>query len=238
MLIGITFVAAAVQGALGFGFGMTSMALLSLSWPVREAVPVVQMLALALNIGLSWRYRDTSLPRSAGWMLLGGLIGVPLGVVFLVGAPPRALLLGLAAILLGYVALRLWSPTVSMRPPSWTGGFAGFFGGVLGAAFNAGGPPVVLYVSTRDDWSPVVVKRVLTSFFLVLGLFGVLSMIQAGVLGSQEAARGVGAVPFAIGGGWAGHALSRRMSEERFRSIVLVALAGLGLVFLSRGIGL
>jgi hypothetical protein len=232
----VAFGAAIVQGVLGFGFGMTAMACLSLIIPIREAVPLVALLGLSLNMGLSWRYRRTALPLEAWWMVGGGALGVPLGLAFLVSAPTQVLLLVLGLVLVGYAGLRVIRPTTTVRPPGWIGGFAGLFGGALGAAFNAGGPPVVLYVSARDDWSSIVVKRVLTAFFVLSSTLAVLSLTAAGLLGVQEIWRAAVGIPAAGLGGWAGHALSHRLSEAGFRRAVVGGIGILGAVFVYRGL--
>jgi uncharacterized membrane protein YfcA len=95
---------------------------------------------------------------------------------------------------------------------------------------------VVLYVSARDDWSSIVVKRVLTAFFVLSSTLAVLSLTAAGLLGVQEIWRAAVGIPAAVLGGWAGHALSHRLSEAGFRRAVVGGIGILGAVFVYRGL--
>ncbi|MFT4623045.1 MAG: putative membrane protein YfcA [Myxococcota bacterium] len=235
LVAGVAFVAGAIQGALGFGFGLTAMALLCIWWPVREAVPVVALLALALNIGLLWRYRDHVQARSAAPLAVGGLLGVPVGLAFLVGAPPKGLELGLGMALLSYVALRLVQPPSA--PPSWSAPLAGVIGGVLHGAFNTGGPPAVLYASARIDWSPIAMKSVLTVYFTTLGVCGVCLLVATGLLGQEQIALASVGVPAAVLGGWTGHWAGGSLPERLFRQLVVGGIGTLGLVFTARALG-
>ena len=232
----VAFVAAAIQGTLGFGFGMVSMSLLSLAWSVREAAPVVALAGLALNLGLVWRYRKVPSLAEARPLLGGSLIGVPLGLAFLVGAPARALQAVLGSVLVGYVLLRLsrWAPAAA--PPRWVAVIAGLCGGVLGAAFNSGGPPVVLYASARTDWPPVVFRAVLSAYFVLQGGLVVVLMAAGGILGTEQVIQASLAVPAAVFGGWLGTAIAERVAPERFRRMIVAGLAILGAAFLLRAV--
>lgn len=232
---GVVFSASFAQGVVGFGFGMISMALLPLVFDVSFAVVVVSGLGLLVNGSML-----VSLRRDVSWhavapLLAGGIFGIPLGVGFLRAAPADLVLLALGTVVLGYVGWSIWG-----RPPreglarGW-GLVAGFTGGILGGAFNTGGPPAVMYVSGQP-WSVGTTKATLQVFFVLtsvvqLSLFGASGMLSVASVGLDLVC-----APAVFLGVWLGVRVGRRIDKDRFRVILLGALFVLGVVFVVRAV--
>ena len=144
-----------VQGTVGFGFGLVAMSTLPLWMDIKEAVPVVALLCLVVNATLTWRLRAHLGWSRIGPLLLGSLAGVPAGVFLFATLDPNWLLVGLGLALLFVAVQQTWFGTTpdadKQVRPLW-GGLAGLVSGVLGGAFNTGGPPVVMYVGVQS-WS-------------------------------------------------------------------------------------
>ena len=137
--------AGSVQGTVGFGFGIVAMSTLPLWMDVKEAVPLVAALGLLVNIAMTWNLRAHLTWSRLAPLILGGVIGVPIGVTLFVSLNPDLLLIGLGMALIGVaIQQKRTAPGEGTGlTPAW-GGVAGLASGVLGGAFNTGGPPVVL----------------------------------------------------------------------------------------------
>ena len=226
--------AAFVQGVMGFGFGLVSMATLPLLIGVKASVPVVACLSLLLNVVLLFQLRDAlALPRTAP-LAAGGVFGIPLGVAFLKQADPTLLLALLGVIIIG---LAIWlgrKGAVRDRPAS-LGVIAGFIGGILGGAFNTSGPPVVAYVGSKP-WEPREIRATLLSYFMLVSVFQLSLFVYGGLLEAEAAMTALPmALPLALGavfGDW----LSGRLSPARFRLLIRIGLGVLGAVMLSRSV--
>ncbi|MDG1481463.1 MAG: sulfite exporter TauE/SafE family protein [Myxococcota bacterium] len=230
----IMFVAAAVQGGMGFGFGLISMALLPLLYGVAVAVPVVSVFSLPLSLSLAWRLRaDLSWAR-LGPMLLGGLLGVPIGVTFLRSADPTILTGTLGALLVAFAA---WLGRANAVTPRrrWLGGLAGFAGGVLGGAFATGGPPVIAYTSSTP-WSPEEIRATLQAHFGILSILHIVLLVLAGLTSAQTLTLNVTLLPALLLGGILGDALSRRLSPARFRVLIRLGMAIVGVAMLQQSL--
>lgn len=229
------------QGATGIGFGLVSMAILPAVLPLRLAVPVVAglaVLACAIVLARWWRHLDA---REAAPLVLGELIGSPLGVQGLVTLDPRWVKTALGALLLGYGlrALGRRARATDRAPGPHLGrGWgvpAGAVGGVLGAAFNTGGPPLIVYATARD-WSPGTFRANLQLLFLLntgiqLGLLRANGLFTMQVVRLQAAA-----LPALAGGLLLGTWLGRRLDPVRFRRVVFALLVAFGAVYLVRGL--
>lgn len=228
----LIMLAAFIQGALGFGFGMVAMATIPLLIGVKATVPLVACVGLLLNVVLLYQLRDALVFSHIKPMLLGGMLGIPLGVVFLQHADPQ-LLLGMLGGLL--IALSVWlgrDGALRQRPPLW-GLFAGLVGGVLGGAFNTGGPPVIAYASSQP-WAPRVLRASLQGYFFLLSLVQLTLFSLTGMLDQQSTVNSLKLlVPLAIGAAL-GDRLSSRLPPGQFRLLVRLGLLVLGVVMLHR----
>ncbi len=255
LAIGLGVVAALAgftQGAAGFGFGMVVMAVFPLALGVKSAVLHVALLAIVLNAKLAWTYRRGVDLRSLLPLAPGALIGAPLGVLLLRASPPLVLRLTLGLILVAYslhglrthgraqTVAETDAPSEAPPPPrrrigDGVGVVAGLAAGVLGGAFNTGGPPVVLYCHARG-FEPVRFKGVLQAFFLAGGLAQVTSFVIGGDLDSSVGLGAAVLAPLMLLGSWVGVRWSGRIDAERFRRGVLWLLLALGVTFLWKAV--
>jgi len=172
-----------VQGSLGFGYGMVSMALLPLAISVREASAAVVLFTLpaaAIMFFAHWRHcrwRD-------GWLLiLGTCIGTPLGVYLLAIAPESLSIRILGALLFLFASQELWGSwrgTAKLHLPFWTGLPIGTMSGALDGAFNCGGPPLLAYLFSRP-WHKERVVSILQLVFIVSATLRMVSMFREGL---------------------------------------------------------
>ncbi|MEA3337364.1 MAG: sulfite exporter TauE/SafE family protein [Chloroflexota bacterium] len=224
----IVFSAALTQSLIGFGWALVAMPLLAELLGIQIAAPLVALLALSLESFLVIRYRfDLSL--SAIWQLvIGAMVGIPLGILAL-GYLDETVILTIMGVLVIIYSLTVLSGLKMPRLEGsiWAYG-VGLVAGTLAGAYNAPGPPVIIYGQCRR-WSPLVFKGNLQAFFVATGVFVVLGHVVAGNL-VPAVWRGylVALAPVGLGI-LAGQRLEGRVNPEQFRKLVLVALIVIGL---------
>ena len=122
-----------VLGLTGFGSSVTAMPLLVLFIPLRTAVPLMLVFDLVSNVLLGLKNRRFIEKREALRLIPFMVAGMAVGVLALVHAPERILLVVLGLFILTYAA---WSLLVHRKPktlsPAWAGPF-----GVVGGLFTA-----------------------------------------------------------------------------------------------------
>jgi len=230
----LVLLASFVAGLFGFGFGIVATAGLSLTTDLVHAANVVNFVSPFVTASLFWQLRGhvawAPVRRIAPW-LLGG---VALGVLALASLDARILVRALGALV---VAVSLWN--LSARPlrvpetrlsDALAGGLSGLFGG----AFNSGGPPLIAYVYSRPG-TPEQLKATLQALFLCSTLARMAFASAQGVMEASALWQAALATPLALAGQWAGHALSTRISADRFRPLAWGALLALGVVLGVRG---
>ena len=179
----ITFVAALVNGALGYGFSSITVPLALLLLPNRTLNPALVLLEIPLNASVLWANRAAIPPvwRRLLPMLIGLLPGILAGTFVVSRVSPPWLKLGTLAALLPLTLLQaggLRRPIRAERP-------AGFlFGGGLGVLYavtTISGPPLALALNnqgvSKDEFRAALglvrlVGSLLTaSAYLFAGLF-------------------------------------------------------------------
>lgn len=243
----VVLAAAFTQGATGFGFGLVVMSVLPHVVEVQVAVPVVAVLAAFVSGGVLWRWRRHVDLRKVGPILPGTLIGTPLGVLFLTSVDSKYVTAALGVVLVVWGGSRLVVEARGGIPPGagadhpgpgrgW-GLLAGAVGGVIGGAFNTGGPPVILYATARR-WDPAAFKANLQVVFLLGTVFQLSLLIARGLVTREVLLIDLVALPAVAVGLYAGTRLSRRLDPVLFRRIVLALLVLFGGVYLVRSLGL
>ena len=236
-LAAVVFLAAFIQGVTGFGSGLVAMALVPLFMELRDAVPVVALLGLAVNGVIMLQLRQHIDRRKVLPMVLGALAGVPVGVYALKTLDPQILKLVLGLILVGYVGYALLAGDEHrFRVGDPWGLLAGGLGGVLGGAFNTSGPPVILYV-TLKDWSKDAIKASLQVFFVAISLTAIPLHIIAGNLHTQHLPLAGLALPVLLLGVWVGTKVYDHIDGDAFRKVVLVGLAVMGVFYVVQNRG-
>ena len=138
----IAFVSGTARGFSGFGSALIFIPLASSIIGARLASPlllVIDFVAAAPLIPNGWRHADR---RDVGTMLLGSVVGVPIGAWALTQMDPLAVRWMIVALIVPMLALLMsgWryrgTPTAAITAA--VGALAGFFNGVA----QVGGPPI------------------------------------------------------------------------------------------------
>jgi uncharacterized membrane protein YfcA len=229
LLVGsIVFLAVFTQSVSGFGSALVAMALLPAVIGIRLATPLVAVVALALELVLIVRFRQSLDVRSIWRVVLAALIGTPLGVYFLSNVNERISLTVLGAVITGYAIYALLGLKMPRLEKSFWAYLAGLFGGLLGGAYNTSGPPVILYADCRR-WPPDVFKSNLQGYFVVSSVAVLSSHAVNGNLTPQVWGLFWWTTPFILVGLITGLSLDRWLNPAMFRYVVLALLVVMGI---------
>ena len=223
----IIFFAIFTQSVTGFGLALVSMPLLTAVLGIQTAAPLVALFALVAELILLIYYREDFSLRVVWRLAIAAVAGIPLGILALRTIDEQVVLTVLGLVVAGYALYALLNfrlPTI--QQPVWAY-IAGFAAGVLGGAYNAPGPPVIVYGNCRD-WPAAQFKSNLQGFFL----FNSVLIATAHLLADNYTPlvfRGMlVALPAVAAGILAGVSLAKRISGGLFRKLVLWLLLGIG----------
>ena len=224
----IIFIGCFTQGLTGFGLGLVTMALLPIVVGLREATPLVALVGIVLELIMLIRYREAFQFKSIWPLLVACVIGIPIGIFYLIRVDEAVALFALGVVTFGYALYALIGFRLpKLDSPLW-GWVFGIAGGVLGGAYNTGGPPVILYGNCRR-WSPNEFKGKLAGFFLVGSLMAGIAHWASGNITSSVFSLFTTTLPALLLGYLLSQFMDRWLDPERFRKIVLVMLVVLGL---------
>jgi uncharacterized membrane protein YfcA len=232
--VGIVAVARFVFGLTGFGISLVSLSLLPFFVPLATVVPLITLYGAAFALVMTIQLRrDVIFPQLVS-LLIGTVLGTPVGVWVLEALPPSPLKRLIGLILMEIVVIEWYGAYPEKLSGRYWGLCAGSLAGLLGGAIGMPGPPVILYAAAQG-WSPRMMKAMLQAFFLVNYSIIVVNHWWAGLLTREVVWLAcLYVVPSAIGVA-AGIHLFDRMHQVRFRRLMFALLFVLGLAMCVRG---
>jgi uncharacterized membrane protein YfcA len=233
-VLAVLFFATFIRSALGFGEALIAVPLLALSMPVQVAAPLAVLVSITVAVVVviqDWRQVHF---RSAGWLVLSTLFGIPLGLLLLKTVPESVVKSILGAFI---IAFALYSLT-GRKPELHNDRLAPLFGftaGILGGAYGMNGPPLVIYGVLRR-WQPAQFRATLQGYFLIASIVGMAGYAATGLWTRTVSNYFLLSLPLALIAVFLGHAIHRRLSSSRFLICVNVGLAVIGVLLLKQGL--
>ncbi len=227
LVAGIVFLGILAQSMAGFGVALICMPLLITVLDPTSAATLVALFTLPLQIIIMWRYRHALQVRPFWRVIVGSVIGIPVGVILITMLAPKIIATALGVFVIGfalYSLLRLRLP--QLRHPGWGVGF-GVASGLLNGAYSAGAPPLVIY-GTCLGWESEQFKANVQALFMVSTVLTILTHLIAGNVTALVLEDFAVALPTVAVGTLIGFWLSRRINEATFRQIVLILLLLIG----------
>ncbi|HLI82988.1 MAG TPA: sulfite exporter TauE/SafE family protein [Bryobacteraceae bacterium] len=232
---GVLFLASAIRSALGFGEALVAVPVLALVVPIQVAAPVAVLASITIALIAvlqDWRHIHV---RSAVWLVLSTLAGIPLGLLLLKAAPEAAVKAILAAVIIAFPAYSLSGrqrPELGNERYSW---LFGFLAGILGGAYGMNGPPLAVYGSLRG-WTPKQFRATLQGYFLPASLIGICGYGLAGLWTPRVNHLYLVSLPLILAATFLGRSMNRRFDPGRFQAVVHVALIAIGLILLTQAV--
>jgi uncharacterized membrane protein YfcA len=228
IFLGAIFLAAGfTQGVSGFGAALVAMPLLTMFLDVKVAVPLCMLNGLLITLYLSWQLKKHMDWRKIRPLFFGCVPGIIIGVFLLNRINSELLKILLGCLIIMYSLYRLmWDPVVGNLKERWAY-MAGFFSGVIGAAFSAGGPPTIIYVSLTG-WKKDEIKATLSMFFFSTGVLMSTGHAISGLINSLVLSYFASSCLFTIVGVYIGSLCYNRIRQEVYIKIILILLLLLG----------
>src|SRR3954466_15972877 len=125
-----------IRSALGFGEALVAVPLLALIIPLRVDVPLATLLSIAiagLILAQDWRHVHA---RSAWWLTLPTLFGIPVGLLMLKDLPAPGVKAGMGVVIVAFSSYCLCGRTKPRLLHDRLAWAFGFVAGVLGGAYG------------------------------------------------------------------------------------------------------
>lgn len=217
------------------GFGCTVLALpfaILLLGGVAEAKPVLVLLALVLNVGITLLSHKRIVWKEFLAILVLVAVGLPAGVLMADNLPEKSLKLVLAVfmIVIGSHGLLTLGNGVSTKASRRTRILSSGFlplGGIIHGAFGSGGPLVVIY-ATRALADKSVFRVTLAMAFVLINSAMVATWKFQHVLTMHHVYVAAMCLPFTLAGLFFGNHVHYRLPELAFKRIVYGVLAAGG----------
>lgn len=229
--------AAALKGAVGFGFPLVAVPLLSSLLGPRTAVPVIAIPTLLSNIIMVSRGGASQKFSAMLPLFVGVVVGTLTGALLIKSLDPRRLGVLVGSVTLLYVVASISRLTLRIRPAAGVRAApaVGVLAGVIGGSTGIFAPPLASYLHLLG-----MEKR--DFVFWITLLFFVGNMVQVGsyfhlglYTGSVLRLSLLACLPMALGT-WLGLSLQDRLSSGLFSRIVLVIVGFASLNVLAQAI--
>jgi uncharacterized protein len=223
----IIFFAIFTQAVAGFGLALVAMPfLVTILGPV-PAAALTSLIGLTTQLIILGRYHRVLRFGPLWRVIIGALLGIPLGIEALTRLDEGIILTVLGLVLIFYSLYSLFSPRLpEIRRTGWGFGF-GLAAGLLSGAYNTGGPPLVIYGMSRR-WQMVEFKVNMQLMLMVISIFVTVNHLLRGHYDASVLRSYAFALP-AIGlGALTGLLLDKYISVTVFRRVVLILLLVIG----------
>ncbi len=234
-VMGVVFLATFVRSAFGFGEALVAVPLLALLIPVPIAVPLATLLSITVaGLILARDWREVHV-RSAWWLVVPTLFGIPLGLLALTEVAPTVVKVAMATVIIVFSCCCLfgrWKPQLRDDRRAWVFGFGA---GVLGGAYGMNGPPLVVYGMLRG-WTPEHFRATLQGYFLPASAVGMFGFWLVGLWVPDVTRYFLLSLGPAVVAVVVGRAANRRMRPEAFVRYVHLGLLGIGVLLLAQSL--
>lgn len=229
------FFAGIVRGCIGFGFSILMIASTSLFLDPTLLVPTVVLLEVAASIHMLPTVWKEALWRELSWILIGMVVGIPIGVYMLSIASENSLKLS-ASVIIFLLTIFVFKGA-SYRGVLTTGSFiligliSGFFSGVAAA----GG----IVAATCLSFASLPIKQVratLVVYLLFTGLIFVVSAFFTSHLDTTVLHTVTLAIIPMAAGVIIGGKLFRFLEEDKLRLLILICLSVLSIVGIAKAL--
>src|SRR5580700_5269809 len=214
-VMAVILLATLIRSAFGFGEALVAVPLLALVIPVEEAVPLATLVSITVaSVVVAYDWHKIHV-RSAGWLVISTLFGIPLGLWLLTAVAENVVKAILGVVIIGFSLYCLLSRNqYELKNDRWAWLF-GFCAGILGGAYGMNGPPLVIFGSLRR-WSPEHFRATLQGYFLPASLLGMCGYWLAGLWTPAVTRYYLWSLPIVMATIFLGRIINQRMKTSSF----------------------
>jgi hypothetical protein len=236
LLIGLAKGGFSGLGALG-----TPLMAIGIADPVKAAAILLPILIAQDVVGVA-AFRKSWEGSILAAMLPGAIVGIGLGYLLAAYVSADAVMAALGGISILFGLYRLWIErggriAASSSSPGWIGSLFGVATGFTSQIAHAGGPPFQMWVMPKQLHRDVFVGTS-AIFFAIINWIKVPAYVALGQFTPENAVASAILLPVAVLASLAGVKLVRRVSVERFYTIIYLLMIAAGAKLLLDGTGL
>ncbi len=226
-----------VNGLAGFGTALFALGFWLQFMPPSEAVAIVVAVSSIIGLQGIWLVRHAIFdnPRRLARFLIPALAGIPPGVAVLSFIDPHALKLVIAGFMLlygGFFILRRTLPRID-RPTPFADIAVGFGGGLLGGAAGLSGALPTMWCAMRA-WPKFETRAVLQPFNVAVLALTAAVLALRGTYTPEVLTLLAVALPVALASAQLGIAAFRRLTDDRFRRLLIGLMFVSGVLLIAR----
>jgi len=231
MILPIVFAATLTRSTFGFGDAMVGMPLLVMAIGLDTATPLVGLMGITASATILIKHwRDVHL-KSVGLLIIFTLIGIPIGILLLKRANENIMKSLLAFVIVTFSLYKILKPRLFALSDDKLAWFFGLVSGMLGAAYNTNGPPVVIYGTLRG-WDPEKFRATLQGYFFPTGSMIALGHCIGGLWTRTVLLTYAMSLPVILVAIFLGARVNRMIPKEKFDNYIYVFLVILGVCLL------
>ncbi len=233
LILFISFIASLVRSSLGFGESLLAVPLFLFFLPVEIAVPLSVMLSIVIALVIVIQDYEKIYFRSAKWLILYAIPGIPLGLVLLLYGNDSLVKIILGILIVGYSIFSLSGRiafTISTKDKAYLL-ICGLLSGVLGGAYGLNGPPLVVYGNFKQ-WSPRHFRATLQAYFLPTSFVGFCAYYYNGLVKATVLEYFLVALISAVPAIFIGRFLNRHLKYQVFFRYVYGGLILIGIMLI------
>jgi len=235
LVIIIIFFAFLVRATLGFGDALLAMPLLILVVGIKIATPLMALLALIIALIVFYRNKKSVNYKIALKLILTSIAGIPVGLYYFQHLEEEVVNLVLGLFIIVFSGYKLSGWMLEVKTHGMLTWFTGFVSGILGAAYNTNGPPVIMLFSAQK-WPPDVFRSTLQCYFFFSGTAVVAGHLLSGNVDKQVLFYFIYTIPALIAAFFIGEKFYKNLDSPVFYKIVHIVLLLLGLMLIVKAI--
>lgn len=229
---GVAFVASFLHGAVGLGYGMIAMGVMSFFIPYSNCAAIVSLQLTVLTLQISFTLRkniDWRLVFLPTTVMLGGKI---LGVIILMNLNGNVMkvLLGFMLMLFSFNGLFVKNERLMIKGNTINSIIFPFVGGLFGGMFNVSGPAAALYfqAACKDDTKKY--SACLNFTFVPSAIVGTMMHVFYGNYNRMVVTAGSASLLAVVMGVYLGVKVFVKIDYERLKKITFAYIGLMGIV--------
>lgn len=233
LVVGGGAIAGFVSGLAGFAFGLIAMVFWAWTLPPQIIGPMLVVGSLTGQLLTIGTVRRSIRVKLIAPLIVGGLIGVPIGATLLPFLDPVPFRIGVGTLLVMYCGVMLMAsnlPTIKAGG-AFADALVGVIGGLLGGIAGLVGPAPTILCMLRG-YPKDTQRAICQTFFIVMQSLTLVMYLHNGLINHEVLVLFAWMTPSSLLCAWLGSRLYVRLSDRAFRRTLLVLLFASGVALL------
>ena len=225
--------ASIIRGFNGFGFSATCISGFSFILPAIEIVPIILILEVIVSIFMIPYIRKKIDWNFIAIILIGIIIGSPIGLFFLKYLPSEITHFSVCLIIIFFSILLMKGYSNKKINNNYAKVFTGFIAGTVNGLALLGGMPVALFLLATSI-QPAIIRGSLAALFFLTDLYAFVLSFFAGIVDLTSIYRTIPLIIILPIGVYIGDKFFVKSKEETYRKVVLYFLILISIIGIFR----